>query len=249
MIDPRAYIIGERLRQVRRVIVVASGKGGVGKTLFSSTLALSLRGAGLRAGLLDLDLNGPACHLVLGVKGAHPVEDKGILPVDVGGVKFLSIHFFVGDRPVPLRGSDKTRAILEILAITRWPPLDFLVVDMPPGTDDEVLDVMKLMRGREFVILVTPSILAMEAVSRLASLLKEEEMRILGLVGNMVAGERDAGRVKLFSSKLGLRLLGLIGFDEGVEERIGNLRELERTKFYRDVCRVVSEIINVPPAP
>ncbi|RLF77495.1 ATP-binding protein, partial [Thermococci archaeon] len=133
MMDPRAYIIEERLRGVRRIIAVAGGKGGVGKSLIASSLALILKDTGMRTGLFDLDFTSPSTHLILGVRDLVPKEEKGLIPPDFLGMKYMSLVYFTGDSPLPLRGEGISNVILELFAITRWGELDFLILDIPPG--------------------------------------------------------------------------------------------------------------------
>ena len=133
--DPRLSVIDKRLSEIKRIIAVASGKGGVGKSLVASSLALSLSNKGYRTGLLDIDLYGPSSHIILGVTDySFPEEEKGILPHKVNNIRFMSIVYFSEDKPAPLRGIDITNIIIELLSITQWGELDYLIIDMPPGT-------------------------------------------------------------------------------------------------------------------
>ena len=131
--DPRTTVVSKRLRSVKRILAVTGGKGGVGKSLVASTLALSLAGQGRRAGLLDLDLTSPSDHLILGCDTRFPDEEFGVEPLSHHGIHFMSVACFAGGAPTPLRGADVTNALIELLAITRWGELDALVIDMPPG--------------------------------------------------------------------------------------------------------------------
>jgi len=155
--EPRISVISERIKNVQRIIAVASGKGGVGKSMAASTLAASLADEGKKVGLLDLDLYGPSSHIILGVKPiGFPDEDNGINPFDVANMKFMSIIYFTGDKPGAFRGVDITNIIIELLAITQWRDLDYLIIDMPPGIGDEVLDVLSYIHNAEFLVITTP---------------------------------------------------------------------------------------------
>jgi len=181
--DARLSVIDKRLQGIKRVIAVASGKGGVGKSLIASSLALNLSKKGYKVGLLDLDLYGPSSHIILGVNDfGFPEEEKGILPHDISGIKFMSIVYFSQDKPAPLRGIDITNVIIELLAITIWGGLDYLIIDMPPGIGDETLDVIHLVKKSEFIVVSTPSKVALGAVDKLLNILKELKLPILGIV-------------------------------------------------------------------
>ena len=129
--DPRLSIIDKRLSKIKRIIAVASGKGGVGKSLVASTISLNLSKKGYKVGLLDLDLYGPSSHIILGVKDyGFPEEEKGIIPHKIDGINFMSIVYFTEDKPAPLRGMDITNVIIELLSITQWGDLDFLIIQI-----------------------------------------------------------------------------------------------------------------------
>src|SRR3990172_12608597 len=165
MVDPRTSIINERLSKIGRIMAVSSGKGGVGKSMVATALALSLAKEGCRVGLFDLDFTGPSTHIILGVpSNVQPKEDKGIVPPTFEGLAYMSLVYFVGDNPAPLRGADVSNALLELLSITQWGELDFLIIDMPPGIGDVVLDLVRLIQRIEFLIVTTPSLLAFEVV-------------------------------------------------------------------------------------
>ena len=113
--DVRESVIEKRLSKIKRIICIASGKGGVGKSLIASTLALKLENKGHKVGLLDLDLYGPSSHIILGFKKkGFPREDKGIIPSKVSNIKFMSIVYFSDDKPSPFRGLDISICYLPI---------------------------------------------------------------------------------------------------------------------------------------
>jgi len=185
--DVRESVIGKRLRNINRIICVASGKGGVGKSLIASTLALKLEKKGYNVGILDLDLYGPSSHIILGFnKKGFPDEDKGIIPSKINNIKFMSIIYFSDDKPAPFRGLDISNIIIELLAITQWGSLDYLIIDMPPGIGDETLDIIRLIKNCEFIVVTTPSKVAMGAVKKLLLILTELKIPILGVIENMV---------------------------------------------------------------
>lgn len=228
MIDPRTSVINQRLAGIRRIVAVSSGKGGVGKSMVATALALSLTKEGCRVGLFDLDFTGPSTHIILGVpSNLQPKEDKGIVPPTFEGLAYMSLVYFVGDNPAPLRGADVSNALIELLSVTQWGELDFLIIDMPPGIGDAVLDLVRLVERIEFLIVTTQSLLAFEVVKKQVSLLCELKVPIIGLVENMKLDKTNCVQVE--TEKLGLKYLGAIPFDPQVETAIGNPTKLMET--------------------
>ncbi|MFA4639553.1 Mrp/NBP35 family ATP-binding protein [Pyrococcus kukulkanii] len=241
MIDPREIAISARLERVERVIPVVSGKGGVGKSLVSTVLALSLAEAGHKVGLLDFDFHGASDHIILGFEPKDfPEEDKGVVPPVVHGIKFMSIVYYTENRPTPLRGKEISDALIELLTITRWDELDYLIIDMPPGLGDQFLDVLRFLKRGEFLIVATPSKLALNVVEKLIQLLKEENREILGIIENMKLDEEKD--VKELAEKYGVRYLAGIKFYPNLELKIGNVDELMKTEFAEEIRRVATSI-------
>jgi ATP-binding protein involved in chromosome partitioning len=242
--DPRPAIIGKRLERIRRIIAVSSGKGGVGKSSVAAALAVVLRDLDYRTGLLDLDFYGPSAHVILGAGRRRPREDKGLIPVQVKGIDFLSIVHFAGNKPSPMRGPALTDALTEMLAVTRWGPLDFLVVDMPPGLGDPMLDAMRLLKNARYLVVTTPSRVALETVRKLVGLLTEQKAHLLGFVENMrKPGDPPAAdRLKPFR----LRLLGTLPYDTRLEASLGSATELGRTHFARALKDIVLRTTDFP---
>ncbi len=240
MVDPRISIIDERMRRVSRIIAVSSGKGGVGKSLLASTLALTLVRKGYKVGLFDLDFTSPSTHIILGLKEAHPVEDRGIIPPLVHGLRYMSIIYYSSGRATPLRGTDFSNAFIELLSITNWGDLDFLVLDMPPGIGDATLDVIRLIKRVSFLLVTTSSPLAFETVRKLLCMLKELNVQIVGIVENMKTGSSN---IQQESRKLNVRFLGEILYDPMVEEALGNAEGLLRTVFAKETEKLLEYLI------
>jgi ATP-binding protein involved in chromosome partitioning len=226
--DPRPQAAARRLARVDRLIAVTGGKGGIGKTLVSACLALCLAQAGRRTGLLDLDLTGPCSHLVLGANPGLPQEDFGVVPPVTAGIRSMSISYFAGERPAPLRGTDVSNALIELLAITQWGELDFLVIDMPPGLGDALLDAARLLPKAEFLVVATASRVVVATVHKTLELLVQLRRPILGLVENMQLRQNSA--VADLAAEFGLRCLAALPFDEEVEEALGHPEYLLRTR-------------------
>ena len=240
MVDPRASIVNERLRGVRRIIAVSGGKGGVGKSLFASTFALVLARKGFRVGLFDLDFTSPSTHTILGVQELQPREEKGIIPPQFQGLEYMSIVYYSGDHATPLRGTDVSDALIELLAIVRWGKLDYLILDMPPGIGDATLDLVRLIERIEFLIVTTPSQLAFETVKKLARLLQTLKVRVIGVVENMELAHSDT--IKQETKTLDLAFIGEIPFDTGIEETIGKTDKLLNTVFAEKVKQLALKI-------
>jgi len=232
-VEARVSVIKKRLKSIKRIISVASGKGGVGKSLVASTLALNLAEKGHKVGLLDLDLYGPSSHIILGVKDVFPEEEKGIIPPKIHGIKFMSIVYFTEDKPSAFRGIDITNIIIELLAITQWGPLDYLIIDMPPSIGDETLDVIRFIKKSEFLVITTPSKVAMGAVSKLLKILKELKIPIIGVLENMKMTESSI--IEDTVAEMGIPFIGSIFFDKNLEDAIGDGDLLLKTKFMEEL--------------
>ena len=231
ILDPRTYIVRERLREVNYVVAVASGKGGVGKTLISTLSALILHDIGYRVGLLDLDLNCPSCHVVLGTNTNLTLrEEKGLVPPIVHGIEFMSIAFFSGERALPLRGSSISNVILELLSLIRWSKLHYLIVDLPPGTSDEVLDLIKYIDREKlhFLLVTTPSRLAIEAVKKLIKILIDSKVKIIGIIENM-CHKVERNLVDELCEVFSVPLLTKLPYEPILDEYIGNVGLLLET--------------------
>ena len=239
--DPRTTVINERLKRVSRIIAVSSGKGGVGKSLMSTTLALALARRGCKVGLFDLDFTSPSTHLILGVKDAQPKEEKGLVPPVVKGLAYMSLIYFSRDQAVPLRGADVSNALIELLSVTQWGELDFLIIDMPPGIGDAVLDLVRLVERIEFLIVTTSSRLAFETVKKQVHLLQDLKVPIIGVVENMKTD--SAKGIQQGTEKLGVKFLVGIPYEPKVEEAIGDVTKLLDTTLAQRAQEVATSNI------
>ena len=241
MSDPRLAVIERRFDKVGKVIAVSSGKGGVGKSMVATCLALNLRDQGYKVGLLDLDFTSPATHVILGVEGLYPEEEYGIIPPLAHGLRYMSITHYSLDEPAPLRGNDVSNAIIELLAIIRWEELDYLVVDMPPGIGDATLDTIRLVPKLEFVVITTPSMVAYQSVRRLLILLKNLGINILGVIENMVMKPGDYIESDL--ARLDIDYIGEIEYCEELEDALGDPDRLADTGFYKMVGELSPRVL------
>jgi len=182
--------LGEKMAQIRRKLVVLSGKGGVGKSTVAANLAISLALAGKEVGLLDADIHGPSIPRLLHLEG-RPLQIKGelILPIEfMPNLKVMSIGFFLrqGDEAVIWRGPLKMGVIKQFLKDVHWSTLDYLVVDSPPGTGDEPLTVSQLLGpGQAAVIVTTPQEIALLDVRKCINFCRKLKLPVAGIIENM----------------------------------------------------------------
>ena len=214
------------LAKVRNVICVASGKGGVGKSTVTANLAAALALEGHTAGALDADVWGYSMPRMLGVHGKPRVsEERKILPLDsAGGVKVMSIGFFVEeDAAVVWRGPMLHKAIQQFLEDVDWGELDYLLVDLPPGTGDVSMTLAQLLPQAKILLVTTPQPAAQKVAHRAAEMATKFDLEILGVVENMSGfttpdGTRHTifgeGGGQLLADEIGAPLLGKIPLQE-----------------------------------
>jgi ATP-binding protein involved in chromosome partitioning len=210
---------GISLDRSTRVLAIASGKGGVGKSTLSANLASAFAGLGQRTGILDADVYGHSIPHLLGVQQRPVVVDRMIVPPVRGELKLMSIGFFLDDnQPVMWRGPMLHRALEQFLSDVHWGELDTLVVDMPPGTGDVSISLGQLLPRAEAVIVTTPQPLAQEVAARAALMAQKTNMRLLGVVENMSGETFGSGGGDRLAAELGVPLLGRISLDQRLRE-------------------------------
>ena len=238
-VDIEIKVVEEKtaLSKVKHIIAVDSGKGGVGKSTVAANLAIALARANQRVGLIDADIYGPSVPIMFGTENERPAafEKDGktvMLPIEKYGIKLLSIGYFVDpERPLIWRGPMATSALNQLMNDTLWGELDWMVVDMPPGTGDIQLTLAQQYNVSGAIIVTTPQKVAFADVLRAAMMFKEEALQIpiYGLVENMayftpydlpnnkyyIFG-RETG--KQFAEKLGVPFLGQIPITEKIAE-------------------------------
>jgi len=214
---------------IRNAIAVGSGKGGVGKTTVAVNIAISLAQAGARVGLMDADIYGPNVPTMMGVEKLPPPRGKKLTPADAYGVKMISMGLLVKPgQPLIWRGPMLNSAIRQFLSDVEWGELDYLVVDLPPGTGDASLSLAQSLPLSGAIIVTLPQLVSLEDASRGLQMFRTLEVPILGIVENMSYLDLpDGTRMDLFGSGGGEQLaqstqanfLGRIPIDQNV--RIG----------------------------
>ena len=196
-----------------RVIAVGSGKGGVGKSSVTTNLAVTLAAMGHSVGLVDADIWGFSIPRMLGVRHMPVVIDQSIIPPEAHGVKAMSMDFFVGDdKAVIWRGPMLHKAIEQFLKDVFWDRLDFLLVDMPPGTGDIAISMSQFLPRAQVLLVTTPQPTAQRVAKRAALMAKKVDQEVMGVVENMswFTGD-DQKRYELFGSGGGSALAADLG--------------------------------------
>ncbi|HKC65001.1 MAG TPA: Mrp/NBP35 family ATP-binding protein [Pyrinomonadaceae bacterium] len=186
---PKGRGLGDKVTMpgVRNIIAVSSGKGGVGKSTVAVNLAVSLALNGARVGLMDMDVYGPNVPLMLGASNARPeVEGNKLIPIEAYGVKLMSMALLQpGDKPMIVRGPILHGLVKQFLTDVKWGELDYLIVDMPPGTGDVQLSLAQLVPVQGAVLVTTPQEVAVMDVRRALRMFETVAVPVLGVVENM----------------------------------------------------------------
>ena len=205
---------GIQLSPRTRVLAIASGKGGVGKSSLTVNIAAALAADGQEVGVLDADIYGHSIPHMLGIDQKPVVVDKMIVPPVAHDLRLMSIGFFLDDnQPVMWRGPMLHRALEQFLQDVHWGEIDVLVVDMPPGTGDVSISLGQLLPRAEVVVVTTPQPLAQEVASRAATMAKKTGMRVVGVVENMTSEIFGEGGGERLANELGVPLLGSVPLD------------------------------------
>ena len=214
-----------------RVVAVGSGKGGVGKSTLSANIALGLSEAGFKTGLLDADIWGFSIPRLLGITGRIEAnENKKMVPYRVGELEVISTGLITSDEDTALmwRGLMLSKALEQFLTDVEWGELDYLIIDLPPGTGDIQMALSRLLPQAELIVVTTPQLMAQKVATRVADMAKRSFIPLLGVVENMSYFESNSGeKYNLFgegggealSEKFGLPLLAKIPISEDTNNK------------------------------
>jgi ATP-binding protein involved in chromosome partitioning len=232
--DIRPHAVQRNLKplgEIKNIVAVASGKGGVGKSTVAANLALAWAAQGARVGMLDADIYGPSQPLMLGLEGQRPTSPDGkhLKPLESYGVAAMSIGFLVdAEQPMVWRGPMVTQALTQLLSETHWGTLDYLVVDMPPGTGDIQLTLAQRVPVAGAVIVTTPQDIALADARKGFKMFEKVSVPVLGIVENMSVhicsscGHAEhifgAGGGARMAEQYGVKLLGELPLDVHIRE-------------------------------
>ena len=202
--------ITDRLGRIKAKLGVYSGKGGVGKTTVAVNLAVSLAKQGHAVGLLDADIDCPNAARAIGVTEPPEMEDNQFIPPEVHGVKVMSMGFFQENEEEAIiwRGPMIHNAINQFLQNTDWGDLDYLIVDLPPGTSDAPLTIMQVLQLDGFLVVTTPQSLAKLDAKRSINMIKKMNVNVLGVVENLSGGVFGSGAGEELAKETDLPFLG-----------------------------------------
>jgi ATP-binding protein involved in chromosome partitioning len=200
---------------VKNLVAVASGKGGVGKTTVAVNLAIALKNLGASVGLLDADVYGPNVPTMLGSnEQPRALEDRTIIPVEAYGLKMISMGLLSpGDKPLIWRGPMLHSVMQQFLRSVRWGELDYLIVDLPPGTGDVQLSLIQTVALTGAVLVTTPSVVALADVRKAVEMFRQVNVEILGVVENMsyFSCPHCQGQIDVFGHGEGERMAKAFG--------------------------------------
>jgi ATP-binding protein involved in chromosome partitioning len=245
------------IKDVKHIVAVASGKGGVGKSTTAVNLALGLKANGLRVGLLDADIYGPSMPRLMGLRGKPELVNNTLKPMENYGIKVMSMGFLVDeDTPMIWRGPMVQSALTQMMRDVEWGPLDIMVVDMPPGTGDAQLTMAQQVPLAGAVIVSTPQDLALIDARKGLNMFTRVNVAVLGIVENMSyflcpkCGERSEifshGGGRAEAERLGVPFLGEVPLDMVIRETSDGGRPVvvshpdsPHSQVYRDIARRV----------
>src|SRR5689334_18679508 len=263
---PKGRGLGEKvsIQGIKNIVAVSSGKGGVGKSTVAVNLAVSLALNGARVGLMDADVYGPNVPIMLGATDARPeVEGNKLIPIEAFGVKFMSMALLQpGDKPMIVRGPILHGLVKQFLSDVKWGELDYLIVDMPPGTGDVQLSLAQLVPVQGAVLVTTPQEVALIDVRRALRMFETVAVPVLGVVENMSffiapdTGTRydifGKGGGEKLASEYGVPFLGSVpmgievreGGDKGVPVVVGQ-PESPQAQAFRKVAEEVARQVSI----
>ena len=199
---------------IKNIVAVASGKGGVGKSTVSVNLAVSLAQSGARVGLLDADIYGPNIPIMMGVDAMPPVEAGKLIPAEAHGVRFMSMGFLLPpEQALIWRGPMLHKAIQQLFSDVDWGELDYMIVDLPPGTGDAQLSLAQIAPLSGGLIVTMPQMVSVADARRGAAAFEQLEVPILGVIENMSGEVFGHGGGETAARELDTDLLGVVALE------------------------------------
>ena len=235
---------------MKHKIFIMSNKGGVGKTTIAVNLAYSLSEEGYKVGLLDIDIHGPNAPEMLGLKNKRvEAENEKIVPVKFNdNLYVMSIAFLTENQgqPVIWRGPLKTKLINQFINDVKWPELDFLIVDLPPGTGDETITVMQILKERSGSIIVsTPQKVSVTDARKAINVSREFDIPIIGLIENMSGEMFGTGTVEKLAKSTKVPFLGRLSMDKTITDFSNKGKPFvtnKKIKAYAEFKNIVEKI-------
>jgi ATP-binding protein involved in chromosome partitioning len=236
-----------------RAILIASGKGGVGKSSTTANLAVALVQQGFSVGVIDCDVYGYSIPRMMGVAGRPTAFNGMVLPLEAHGVKVISVGFFVPDeQPVIWRGPLLHRMIQQFLSDVYWGDLDFVLLDLPPGTGDVSISIAQFLPGADMIVVTTPQEAAQKVAARAGRMTEQVNLRVVGVIENMATficpgcGEQHdifgSGGGALLAEQLDTTLLGRVPIDQRLREGSDEGKPLVLTDPESPAAKVLLEI-------
>lgn len=218
---------------IKKIIAVASGKGGVGKSTISANLAIALAASGKKVGLADADIHGPSVAKIMGLSVQPEIKNNKMIPPVSNGVKCMSMGFLLGENsPAVWRGPMVAKALSQLMLGADWGELDYLVIDMPPGTGDVQLSMLQNFKVDEIILVTTPQEVALLDVKKALTMFRKMNANVIGVIENMAYYAEEAGGRKIF-------LFGQGGVEKFCTEN--NMAKLAEIPVSTEISKICDE--------
>jgi len=249
----RREIIKSNMKKIKYKIAVMSGKGGVGKTTVAINLAISLAKSKINAGkdnkvaILDADIDCPNVNKFMGIEKKLSIKNEKIIPIEKYGISVVSFASLQEreDQPIIWRGPMLSKAIMELLEQVEWGELDYLIIDLPPGTSDASLTIMQELVPDGIIIVTTPQDVAVVDAKKSANMAKELDIHVLGIIENMSGEIFGSGGGEKAATDIGIRFLGRLKLDAEIARCAEKKKPfvLEQSKSTEEFKNIVNTIV------
>jgi len=248
--------IKQSAKGIKNIIAIGSGKGGVGKSTVTANLAIAVAKKGYKTAVLDVDIYGPTIPSFFGIYGQPAVLNNKMIPVEKDGIKIMSLGFLIEDfTAVIWRGPMVMTAVKQFFTDVDWGDVDFMFIDLPPGTGDAPLTITQALPLNGGLIVTTPQVVAVKTAARAVDLFRQLKVPVLGVIINMSyitcpkCGEKKnvfaSGGSTLLKEKTGLEVIAELPFYEGFMEEVkpGEINNIEINKEASDKFDLIADII------